>query len=95
MKAERERQIPCGITYMWNSKFDTNEPMEQNHGYRGYTGRCQGRGDWWRDEGGVSRCKLLYIEWMNKVLLYSTENYAQYSIINENGKYLHFLIFYV
>ena len=26
-------------------------------------------------EGGVSKCKLLYIEWINnKVLLYSTEN---------------------
>ena len=39
------------ITYMWNSKYDTNEPMERNHRYREYTGRCQGRGDWWRDEG--------------------------------------------
>ena len=30
-------------------------------------------------EVGVSRCKLLYIEWINnKVLLYSTENYIQY-----------------
>ena len=27
-------------------------------------------------EFGVSRCKLLYIEWINnKVVLYSTENY--------------------
>ena len=36
---------------------------------------------------GVSRCKLLHIEWIiNKVLLYSTDNYTQYSMINHNGK---------
>ena len=35
---------------------------------------------------GVSRCELLYIEWINKVLLYSTENYIQYPMINHNGK---------
>ena len=36
---------------------------------------------------GVSRCKLLYIEWVeNRVLLYSTENYIQYPMINHNGK---------
>ena len=36
---------------------------------------------------GINRCKLLYIGWMNnKVLLYSTENYIQYSVINHNGK---------
>ena len=38
-------------------------------------------------EFGVSRCQLLYIEWINnKVLLYSTGNYIQYSVINHNGK---------
>ena len=33
-------------------------------------------------EFGVSRCKLLHIEWINKVLVYSTENYVQYPGIN-------------
>ena len=38
-------------------------------------------------ESGVSRCKLLYLEWINnKVLLYSTGNYIQYPVINHNGK---------
>ena len=38
-------------------------------------------------EAGISRCELLYIEWINnKVLLYSTENYIQYPMINHNGK---------
>ena len=35
----------------------------------------------------VSRCKLLYTEWINnKVLLYCTENYIQYLMINHNEK---------
>ena len=43
-----------------------------------------GRTGW---EFGVSRCKLLCIEWIdNKVLLYSTGNYIQYPGINHNGK---------
>ena len=38
-------------------------------------------------EAGVSRCKLLYTKWMNsKVPLYSTANYIQYPMINNNGK---------
>ena len=40
--------------------------------------------DW---EFGISRCKLLYIEWINnKVLLYSAGNNIQYPVINHNGK---------
>ena len=40
--------------------------------------------DW---EFGISRCKLLYIEWINnKVLLYSTGNYIQYPVMKHNGK---------
>ena len=38
-------------------------------------------------EVAVSKCKLLYIEWINnKVLLHCTENYIQYPMINHNGK---------
>ena len=44
----------------------------------------EGRVEW---KAGVSRCKLLYTEWINnKVLLYSTENYIQYPMINSNWK---------
>ena len=73
---------------MWNLKYDTNEPMKtkQNHQHREKTGDCQrwaagGGMDW---ESGVSRYKLLYIEWT--LLLHSTENYIQYPTINQNGK---------
>ena len=35
---------------------------------------------------GVSRCKILYTGWINKVLLDSMENNIQYPVINHNGK---------
>ena len=38
-------------------------------------------------EIGVSRGKLLYIEWKsNKVLLHSTKKYIQYPMLNHNEK---------
>ena len=43
----------------------------------------EGGKDW---EFGVSRYKLLYRAWINKVLLYSTGNYVQYPVINNLGK---------
>ena len=47
-------------------------------------GEDGGRKEW---EFGISRCKLLYIGWINnKVLLYSTGNYIQYPEIKYNGK---------
>ena len=63
--------------------------QKQIYGYREQTCGCQGGGggggkDW---EFGISKCKLLYIGWINnKVLLYSTGNYIQYPVINHNGK---------
>jgi len=40
--------------------------------------------DW---EFGVSRCKLLHLEWIsNEVLLYSTGNYIQSLGIEHDGK---------
>ena len=48
-------------------------------------GEGGGGGKYW--EFGISRCKLLHIEWINnKVLLYSTGNYIQYPVINRDGK---------
>ena len=59
--------------------------QRQTHRPREQTCGCQGRGmDW---EFGVSRCKLLHLEWINnKILLYSTGNYSQSPGINHNGK---------
>jgi len=39
--------------------------------------------DW---EFGVSRCKLLQLERINKILLYSTGKYIQSHGINHDGK---------
>ena len=51
---------------------------------KGIGGGGRGEMDW---ELGISRYKLLYIEWIHdKVLLYSMGNYIQYPVINHNGK---------
>ena len=48
-------------------------------------GEAGGGGMEW--EFGISRCKLVYIEWINnKGLLFSTGNYIQHLAVNHNGK---------
>ena len=48
-------------------------------------GGAGGQGKDW--EFGISRCKLVYTEWINnKVLQYSTGNYIQYPVISQNEK---------
>ena len=85
--SEKERQIPCGITYEWDLSNDTNEPTyeAETESLTEQTGGCQGRGvgggtEW---EAGVSRHMLLYIGWINKFLICSTENYIQYPMFNK------------
>ena len=77
---------------MWNLKYDTNELI-----YETETDSWIQRTDLWLPrrerewrqmncELGISRCKLLYIEWANsKILLYSTMNCIQYPVINHCG----------
>ena len=63
--------------------------QKQTHRHREQTCDCQMAGgrrrmDW---EFGASRCKLLYIGWINNtILLCSTWNYIQYPVINYNEK---------
>ena len=83
MKSEREGQIPYDITYVWDVKYGTNEPIYQTETDsqtwrtdlrlpKGTGGEWDGLGVW------VRRYKLLHLEWINnQVLLYSTENYIQ------------------
>ena len=80
--------MPYAITYTWNLKYGTNELIyekKQIHRHREQTRGCRsGRGmDW---EFGVGRCKPLYREWTDKVLLYSTGNSNKYPVIKYNGK---------
>ena len=85
-KSDRERQMPYDITYMWNLKYDTNEPIyetetdsQRKDVWLPKVRRGGGRMHW---EFGVSRCKLFYIGCINnKVLLDSTGNYIQYPVI--------------
>ena len=79
---------------MWTLKYDTSELIHETFmDTEDGLGGCQGGGrdrrgmDW---EFGISRCKLLYREWMNdQVLLYSIGNYIQYQYI----QYIDFNIF--
>ena len=85
--------MPDDITYMWDLKYekmDLHTKDKQTHRHKRTDlwlprGRgCQGGMD---KKFGISRCKLLYTEWINnKVLLYSTGSYVQYPVINNNGK---------
>jgi len=49
--SEKERQIPCDITYEWDLSNDTNEPAyeTETESLTEQTGGCQGRGGWGRD----------------------------------------------
>ena len=77
---------------MRNLKYDTNEHIyETETDLRDIENRlvvAKGEEEWGRMdwEFGISRCKLLYTGWTNKVLLYSTGNYIQCPTINHNGK---------
>lgn len=52
LKSERERQTPCDVTYKWNIKYGTNEPIDrtetdsERHGEqaRGHQGGKGGSG---------------------------------------------------
>ena len=68
--------------------MNSSMKQEQTHRHREQICGCQEGGreemEW---EVGVSRCKLLYVEWINnRVLLYSPGNCIQYPGINYNGK---------
>ena len=66
--------------------YETNRPADIENRVVVMDQEGEGRMDW---EFGISRCKLLYIEWINnKVQLYSTGNYIQYPVINHKGKYM-------
>ena len=74
------------ITYTWNLKYDANEAIYKKTDSQTQRtelwlprGRVGGRMEW---EAGVRRCKLLHMEQINKVLLYSTQTHIQYPMIN-------------
>ena len=63
--------------------------QQQTHRHRKQTCSCHwgGRRSGVDREFGVSRCKLLYLEWIsNEVLLYSMGNYIQSLRIEHDGR---------
>ena len=98
-KSERERQISYDITHMWNLKYGTNELMYETDPETQRTDLClprdmddKGELYWEFRTGGW---KLLCMEWMNKVLQFSTGSYIQHPVIihneKQNEKYISFL----
>ena len=67
------------------TQMNLSTKQKWTHRHREQTGGCQGGRGWKGEmdwEFGVSRCKLVYIGWINnKMLLYSTGNYIHYSIM--------------
>ena len=67
---------------MWNLNYGTNEQVYKtetdSHTQRIDLWLPRGKGREWNGwELGVSRYRLLHLEWVsNEVLLYSTENYT-------------------
>ena len=87
--SQKEKDIPYDITYMWNLKYSTSDTIyktETDHGHGESTCGYQwgGRGEW---EFGVSRCKLLHLDWLsNGVPLHSTRNYVQSLGLEHDGR---------
>ena len=75
---------------MWNLKYDTNEfiyKTETDIGDILGLAKWEGGRKGVKKEFGISRCKLLCMEWINnKVLLYGIRNSSQYPVIIHNGK---------
>ena len=63
--------------------------QKQTHGHGEHTSGCQGVGGSGTDrELGISKYKILHLEWIsNEVLFYSTENYIQSLVIEHDGRY--------
>ena len=76
----------CGMSNMTQMNLSTKQ--KQTHGIENRLVVAKGgrgeRGMAW--EFGVSKCKLLHLEWINKVLQYNTGNYIQSPGIDHDGK---------
>lgn len=76
--------------YMWNLKYSTNVLQNRNElidiEKRLVVAKWEGQ---WQRAGmghGNSRCDLVFVGWINNVLLHSTEDYIQYPMIKHDGK---------
>ena len=74
LQLEQESITVCSDTAQFSRAISAHS-LPQRVGILSRNQKCKG----WR-------CKLIYIGWINKVLLYSTGNYIQYPVISHNGK---------
>ena len=78
--SEREKQIPCDTTYMWNLKYDTDELVyktdtESGHRDRLVVSEGEGFGGGLGRGRGLADVSFIYRMDKQQVLLYSTRNY--------------------
>ena len=84
----------CGILNMAQMNLSTKQDTDIENRLVVAMGREGVEGKDW--EFGINKCKLVHTGWINnKVLLYSTGNYIQFSGINHNGKEYFFKCMYV
>ena len=76
--------VESKIRHKWTYLQNRNRPTDTENRLEVTQGEDRGRGKDW--EFGISRCKLVYTEQINKILLYCTGNYIQYPVINHNGE---------
>ena len=89
-KSERKTNI---IQYYlwWNLKDKTNEPIYNRNRLTNIENRLlfasgEVNGGGMDREFEISRYEVFYTQWINKVLLYSTENHIQYPQISHSEK---------
>ena len=83
MKSDKDKHmIPLTRAIQHMTHMNLSMSQKQNRGLDNRLVVAKGERFGEGMEFGVSRCKLLYIEWINnKAPLYSTENYVQYPMI--------------
>ena len=62
-KAERERQVPYNVTYIWHMNLCTEQKQTHKRREKIFGCKVGGGMDW---EFGVSRGKLLHLEWIGQ-----------------------------
>ena len=82
-----EREIPYDITCIWNLIYGTNKSFhrKETHGLGEQTCGCRGEAggsgvDW---GFGVSRCKLLPLEWISHGILLCSPGNSVWSLVME------------
>ena len=80
---EKDEYHMISLLCVWILNSDTNEPIYETE-TDSWTWKTDVVPKGW--EAGVSRCKLLYIEQTDEILLCSTGNYTQCAVINRGGK---------